>query len=258
VCTGHIGTLTAKEANSASHSQICGLEVHGQHREQQQHRAGQGVEEELERRIDPPRPAPDADDQEHRDQHRLVEHVEQYEIERAEHADHQRLEHQEGNHVLLDPGLDRAPATDHAERREQRREQDEQNRDAVDPHVVGDVETGQPVGLLDELELGRAAVEVEPQEQRQQEGDQRGPERHVARRRRGLLRCAAAERQDDARAEQRQKGHHREDWKIAHGRARLQMAHDVPGDQAGDPDQHGEGVVVEVAGLQAAGPARQV
>ena len=48
----------------------------------QQHRAGQGIQEELHRGIDPPRPAPHADQQEHRDQHRFPEHKEQDEIQR--------------------------------------------------------------------------------------------------------------------------------------------------------------------------------
>src|SRR5271166_6020334 len=68
VWTGHIGTLTAKDAKKASHSQYC---------QQHQHRAEQRVEEELERGIDAALPAPDADDQVHRDQHGLEEHIEQ-------------------------------------------------------------------------------------------------------------------------------------------------------------------------------------
>ena len=84
-----------------------GRPVHGHDREQHQHRAGERVEEELEGGIDPPLAAPDADDEEHRDQHALEEHVEQEEIERAEHADHQRLEHEERDHVFLHARLDR-------------------------------------------------------------------------------------------------------------------------------------------------------
>ena len=87
-----------------------GVPVHGHHGEQHQHRAQQRVEEELEARVDAPLAAPHADDQEHRDQAALEEQVEQHQVERAEHADHQRLEHQEGDHVLLDPRLDRLPS----------------------------------------------------------------------------------------------------------------------------------------------------
>ena len=84
-----------------------GLPVHRHDGEQHQHRAEQRVEEELEAGIDAPRAAPDADDQEHRDQAALEEDVEEDEVERAEDADHQRLEHQEGDHVFLEARLDR-------------------------------------------------------------------------------------------------------------------------------------------------------
>ena len=48
--------------------------------------------------------------------------------------------------------------------REQRRQHDQQDGDAVDAHVVGDAEVGQPVDLLLELELGvpcRTAIRIE-------------------------------------------------------------------------------------------------
>ena len=65
----------------------------------------QGVEEELEARVDAPRPAPYADDQEHRNEAALEEQVEQDQIERREGADHQGLERQERDHVFLDAPL---------------------------------------------------------------------------------------------------------------------------------------------------------
>ena len=81
-----------------------GVPVHRHDGEQHQHRAEEGVEEELEARVDPARAAPDADDEEHRDQAAFEEQVEQDEVERAEDADHQRLEHQERDHVFLARG----------------------------------------------------------------------------------------------------------------------------------------------------------
>ena len=75
--------------------------IHRHDGEQHQHRAEQRVEEELEARIDAARAAPDADDQEHRDQAAFEEQIEQDEIERREGADHQRLQHQERDHVFL-------------------------------------------------------------------------------------------------------------------------------------------------------------
>src|SRR3546814_3925253 len=74
-----------------------GIVVHGEDRQQHQHRAGERIEEELEGRVDAPPAAPDADDEEHRNQHALEEDIEDHQVERAEHADHQRLEHEEGD-----------------------------------------------------------------------------------------------------------------------------------------------------------------
>ena len=190
--------------------------IHGDQRQHHQHRAEQGIEEELEGRIDPARPAPDADDQEHRDQHALEEHVEEHEIQGAEGADHEGLEHQEGDHVFLDPDLDRFPGREDADRGQQRREQDEEHGDAVDTHVVADAEGGDPIRLLDELEIGRAAVEAEPERQRQQEGDERGPECEIA----GVAgdgRRLAAQHEDQRAADQGQEGDEGEDRPAAHG-----------------------------------------
>ena len=50
--------------------------------------------------IDAARTAPNADDEEHRDQAALEEQIEQHEVEAREHADHQRLEHEEGDHIF--------------------------------------------------------------------------------------------------------------------------------------------------------------
>ena len=172
VCTGHIGIFTANEAKKASQAQVCrprgkpclqqrrdvggaGVPVHRHDGEQHQHRAEQRVEEELEARIDPARPAPDADDQEHRNEAALEEQVEQHEIERAEGADHQRLEHQERDHVFLDAASGSAPARDDADRHQRGGEDHERQRNAVDAHVIGDG-AAEPGPLLDELEFGRA------------------------------------------------------------------------------------------------------
>jgi hypothetical protein len=100
VWTGHIGIFTANDAKKASHAQVCnrfgnscfeqhldvggaGAPVHRHDGEQHQHRAEQRVEEELEAGIDPARAAPDADDQEHRDQAGLEEQIEQHQVEGA-------------------------------------------------------------------------------------------------------------------------------------------------------------------------------
>jgi hypothetical protein len=128
VCTGHIGTLTAKAAKNAKNSSVCAgarqrqlvpgqdvkaatrLGVQEDQRNQHQQRAEQRVQEELERRVDLVGPTPDADDQVHRDQRGLKEHIEQNAVERAEHADHQAAENEERTHVLVDALGDDLPA----------------------------------------------------------------------------------------------------------------------------------------------------
>ena len=97
-----------------------GVPVQRHDRQQHQHRAEQRVEEELEAGIDPARAAPDADDQEHRDQAAFEEQIEQHEVERREGADHQRFQHQERHHVFAHPHLDRFPARQDAERHQRR------------------------------------------------------------------------------------------------------------------------------------------
>ena len=63
-------------------------------REQHEQAADEREQEELDRRVDAPRAAPDADDEVHRDEHGLPEHVEEEEVGGAEHADHAHLEQQ--------------------------------------------------------------------------------------------------------------------------------------------------------------------
>ena len=56
-------------------------------RGEHQQRAGHRVDDELDRRAQPSRPAPDADQDVERDQHRLEEDVEEQQILRGEDAD---------------------------------------------------------------------------------------------------------------------------------------------------------------------------
>ncbi len=165
---------------------------HGQDRRQHQDRAQQRVEEELVGGVDAALAAPDPDDQEHRDQLAFEEQVEDDQVERAEDADHQRLEHQERDHVLEHAVLDRRPAGRDAERQEEGGQQDEQDREAVDPHAVA--EAGEPGLVLDHLEAGLVRIEIRDHHDREREGghrrDQRDPARGAVQR---LLLVRAAE-----------------------------------------------------------------
>ncbi len=118
------------------------IDEHRDHRDQHQHRAKEGIKEELERCIDPVLAAPDADDQEHRDQTGLEEQVEQHQIKRQEHAQHQRFQHQEGDHVFLDAGF-HIPAGGDDQRHQEGGQHHEQDRNPVDTHLV--VQAQQPV-----------------------------------------------------------------------------------------------------------------
>ena len=172
VWNGNIGTLMAKPRKKARKNQNCRsagtpiwyhsvtskvpvfakagsvmrLEVEGQDAEQHHHRADQGVEEELDGRVEPPRPAPDPDEEVHRDQHDLPEHVEEEHVEGAEDPEHPRLE-QEQEHVVLAHALvDRGPAREDRDEAEERRQQDEERADAVDAEEVRDADGRDPVG----------------------------------------------------------------------------------------------------------------
>ena len=158
-----------------------GLPVHRHDGEQHQHRAEQRVEEELEARIDPARAAPDADDQEHRDQAAFEEQIEQHQIERAEGADHQRLEHQEGDHVFAHPASgsrSSSPGSQIGISAVVRITNGSEMPST--PMRIGDG-AAEPGPLFQELEIGRARIEAPDQDQRDREGDQRRPQRDPAR-----------------------------------------------------------------------------
>ncbi len=148
---------------------------HGQDGRQHQHRSQQGVEEELEGRIDPVLAAPDADDQEHRDQLAFEEDVEDHDIEGAEHPYDQSLQDQEGDHIFQDPGLDRLPAGHDTERQQKGGQQHEQHRNAVDAHAV--TPAAEPIDILYELEAALVRIELDHQQDRQGEGRQGRGER---------------------------------------------------------------------------------
>jgi hypothetical protein len=84
-----IGSDGKSKAISVGMSVVPAVQIHRNHRHQHQDGPKEGVKEELERGIDAVLTAPDADDQEHRDQTGFEEQVEQHQIQRAEHAQHQ-------------------------------------------------------------------------------------------------------------------------------------------------------------------------
>ncbi len=189
--------------------------VHRHDGEQHQHRAGERVEKELEARIDAPRPTPDADDEEHRNQPALEEQIEQHQVERGEGAHHQRLEHQEGDHVFPHAPLDRLPAGDDADRHQAGGQDHERQRDPVDSHVITD-RAAEPGRLFLELEIRRGRIESPDQDQRHREGDQRRPQRRPARVAGDDI-VLAPQRGDDQGTDQRQHRDDEQDRPARHG-----------------------------------------
>ena len=143
---------------------------HPQHRDQHEQRAEQSVQEEFVRRVDAVRPTPNADDQIHRDQAGFKEDVEQQEILRCKGADHQHLREQEQRHIFLNALFDRDPAGPDADRHEEYAQHDEHQRETVDAKLP--VEHADAAGVLDELPLGTADVEVRPERDAKYEVDQ--------------------------------------------------------------------------------------
>ena len=140
---------------------------------QHEHRTEEGIQEKLERGIDAARSTPYPDDQEHRDQHRLPEHVEQGCIQCGKYPDHQAFHDQKRGHVLRGLILNHFPAGDHDDHRGEGRQNDQRHGDAVDTQMIVQLPVAQrhPVGILDELHDRRAGFELGKQRDRQGKGE---------------------------------------------------------------------------------------
>jgi hypothetical protein len=214
VCTGHIGTFrhVERQALEIEDAEAAGLQVHIDQRHQHEHRAEEGVEEELDGGVDTPRSAPHADDEEHRHQHRFPEDVEQHRIERREHAVHQPFHDQEGRHVLRGLLPDHLPAGQHHQQRGEGGQDDQRHGDAVHAEVVVGVEGRDPGRQFLELHGRRTGIEMRVQQHAQQEGRAGGQQggRAAVREAERLHRQqghAARHRQPDQHAQQREIDH---------------------------------------------------
>ena len=156
------------------------LHVHVDQRRQHEHRAEEGVQEELDGRVHAPRPAPDADDEEHRNQHRLPEEIEQQRVGGGKHPDHQAFHDEEGAVVLRRARLDHPPAGDHYRYGHERGEHEQRQRDAVHAERVPGVKARNPRQLLRELQRRGGGVERAPQRHRQPQRRHRGEQRQPA------------------------------------------------------------------------------
>jgi hypothetical protein len=67
-------------------------EIQRDDRNEHEYRSDHRVEDELDRRINPPLSSPYSDEEVHRNQHDFPKHIEEEEIERGENAEHAGLE----------------------------------------------------------------------------------------------------------------------------------------------------------------------
>ena len=169
-----------RHIHEAEEIEAARLQIQVDKRNQHQHGTEERVQEELEGRVNAALATPDTDDQEHRDQHGFPEDVEQQAIECAEHTDHQPFQDQEGGEILCRPALDRVPPGNHDQRRDERRQQDQWRRNAVDAQVVPDIERLDPQHPLDELHARLGIVESEIQSDARQERQERECQRRHA------------------------------------------------------------------------------
>ncbi len=186
------------------------MEVQEQDAQQHQHRAEQRVQEELDRRVELARAAPDADQQVHRDQHGFPENEEEEEIERHEDAQHAGLQHQKPDVVFLHAILDRGPRGEDRDPAQQRGQHDQQERNAVDAEDVAGADRGDPVvgRAFDELEAGLEALRPEPRHQRQ--GNQQAGQRKDVRDPADRVLVLLGNKQEQERAHQRREKNDRE------------------------------------------------
>jgi hypothetical protein len=173
--------------------------------QQHEDRAGQGVEEELDRRVLLARPAPDADQEVHGEEHDLPEDVEEEEVHGDEDAVHARVEEQVHGpvaaHVLFNRKAGEPGHEGHDARQNHHPE-----RDLVDAGEVFDVERADPNDPGHELQVGGRVVEARPQPDADQEVQ--GQHRHAKHARRfGIGRRdqgsqgGARDRQEDQQCE---------------------------------------------------------
>ncbi len=160
----------------------------GQDRHQHEEAARLGEEEELDRRVDPALVAPDADQEVHRHQHELPEEVEQEEVQGQEHAHHPGQDPEEVEVEEAHPVVDLAPGAPHGEDPQDRRQEDQDQGEAVHRQGEGDAEPGDPVPgeAGDPVAVRRegGGPRPEPESRRQHQVHRHGAEGHPARGRR--------------------------------------------------------------------------
>ena len=145
------------------------MRVKPKDRRQHEHRADHGVHEELHRGINFALVAKNSNQQRHRDQSGFPEEVKEKQIKRREHADQRRFHDQEQDEKFLHPVVNRIPGNQNAQRRKKCGQYHQPQRDAVDPHVVMDVGSQNPLPVDLKLKIGLSTMKVNRQMQRHHE-----------------------------------------------------------------------------------------
>src|SRR5580700_12202372 len=111
-----------RDTRAVDKERLVRVEVEGDEREQHEDGASERIEEELDGRVLLARAAPDTDEEVHRQQHDLPEHVKEEEIERDEDAHHPGDEQAVHGKIALELLLD-AEARHGTDESNERREQ---------------------------------------------------------------------------------------------------------------------------------------
>ncbi len=158
------------EKKPARHAdELCHIErvrrsgkINPQNPKQHKKTAGQRIKEELDRGVFTARPAPDPDQEIHRNKHDLPEHIEKKKVEGEERPHHAGLKEQEQEVIFLFAGVldaDMGKRTVARHKRNDRREDDHGKADPVGPKEVLDAELGDPHGPFHHLEAGFGGLE---------------------------------------------------------------------------------------------------
>ena len=140
------------------------------------------------------------------------------------------------------------PAREDADRHQQRGQHDEQHRDAVDAHAVAD-RVADPVVVLDELEARIGRIERAP-ERRATARTSRASTISAIQRTMLSTRSSLPGTNSSSSAPTAGRKVMTVRMVVVEVHPKQPPGRDRPGEQRGDADQHGEGIVVEVAGLQ--------
>ena len=132
----HVQLLELRDVERVHARDAVVVEVERQNAEQHDDAADEGVQEELDRRVQPAVAAPDADEEVHRHEHHFPEQEEQQEVEADERAHHAGLQDEQEDVVLLQALGNRRPRRQDGDGAEERRQQHEQRAEAVDAEEV--------------------------------------------------------------------------------------------------------------------------